>query len=164
MPKERPRNRYLRTDSESEMTNLPSTFASRGDEDPWFLAVDGRLYCQSIQDLLRPQPSDFADQHTQSSPLHNVAQARIPQQSLRRHHHKILIPLLGTGRPHRKAQRLPPSWRITDKQGARVVLSCGLTCTEDTGAQKGAFLGEAAKQGIAVVFPDTSPRGAGVEG
>lgn len=40
----------------------------------------------------------------------------------------------------------------------------GLTCTEDTGAQKGAFLAEAAKQGVAVVFPDTSPRGANIEG
>jgi hypothetical protein len=31
-------------------------------------------------------------------------------------------------------------------------------------AQKGAFLGPAAKEGIALLFPDTSPRGAGVEG
>ncbi|KIR97287.1 S-formylglutathione hydrolase [Cryptococcus deuterogattii 2001/935-1] len=40
----------------------------------------------------------------------------------------------------------------------------GLTCTEDTGAQKGGFLNTAGKEGIALVFPDTSPRGAGVEG
>ncbi|KAI0271433.1 carbohydrate esterase family 1 protein [Gloeopeniophorella convolvens] len=40
----------------------------------------------------------------------------------------------------------------------------GLTCTEDNGAQKGAFLGAAAKEGIALLFPDTSPRGAGIEG
>lgn len=40
----------------------------------------------------------------------------------------------------------------------------GLTCTEDTGAQKGGFLNAAGKEGIALVFPDTSPRGAGVEG
>lgn len=31
-------------------------------------------------------------------------------------------------------------------------------------AQKGGFLGSAAKEGIALLFPDTSPRGAGVEG
>ena len=31
-------------------------------------------------------------------------------------------------------------------------------------AQKGGFLGPAAKEGIAIVFPDTSPRGAGIEG
>ena len=31
-------------------------------------------------------------------------------------------------------------------------------------AQKGGFLGSAAKEGIALLFPDTSPRGAGIEG
>jgi S-formylglutathione hydrolase len=40
----------------------------------------------------------------------------------------------------------------------------GLTCTEDTGCQKGGFLKAAGEAGIAVVCPDTSPRGAGVEG
>lgn len=40
----------------------------------------------------------------------------------------------------------------------------GLTCTEDTGAQKGGLLNQAGKEDIALVFPDTSPRGAGVEG
>jgi S-formylglutathione hydrolase len=40
----------------------------------------------------------------------------------------------------------------------------GLTCNEDTGAQKGGILNTAGKEGIAVVFPDTSPRGAGIEG
>jgi S-formylglutathione hydrolase FrmB len=56
----------------------------------------------------------------------------------------------------------------------------GLTCTEDNGyislfpsilivdfsysAQKGSFFREAALQGIAILFPDTSPRGAGIEG
>jgi len=40
----------------------------------------------------------------------------------------------------------------------------GLTCNEDTGAWKGGFLREAAKHSIAIVFPDTSPRGAGIEG
>lgn len=40
----------------------------------------------------------------------------------------------------------------------------GLTCNEDTGAQKGGFLNTAAEEGLAVVFPDTSPRGAGIEG
>jgi S-formylglutathione hydrolase len=40
----------------------------------------------------------------------------------------------------------------------------GLTCNEDTGAQKGGFLNSAGEQGVAVVFPDTSPRGAGVQG
>ena len=57
----------------------------------------------------------------------------------------------------------------------------GLTCTEDNGyvkclrsnselsfysvrAQKGGFLAVASSQGIAILFPDTSPRGAGVPG
>lgn len=40
----------------------------------------------------------------------------------------------------------------------------GLTCNEDTGAQKGGILNTAGQEGIAVVFPDTSPRGAGIEG
>ena len=40
----------------------------------------------------------------------------------------------------------------------------GLTCNEDTGAQKGGFIRDAAAEGIAMVFPDTSPRGAGIEG
>jgi len=40
----------------------------------------------------------------------------------------------------------------------------GLECTEDNGAQKGGFIRDAASEGIALVFPDTSPRGAGIEG
>ncbi|TFK36885.1 carbohydrate esterase family 1 protein [Crucibulum laeve] len=45
-----------------------------------------------------------------------------------------------------------------------LVYLAGLTCTEDNGAQKGSFLGVASSQGIAILFPDTSPRGAGVPG
>ncbi|THH20015.1 hypothetical protein EW146_g1278 [Bondarzewia mesenterica] len=45
-----------------------------------------------------------------------------------------------------------------------LVYLAGLTCTEDNGAQKGAFLGPAAEEGIAILFPDTSPRGAGIAG
>lgn len=40
----------------------------------------------------------------------------------------------------------------------------GLTCTEDTGAQKGGLFNTAGEHRIALVFPDTSPRGAGVAG
>lgn len=40
----------------------------------------------------------------------------------------------------------------------------GLTCTGDNGLEKGNILGTAAKCGIAVVFPDTSPRGAKIKG
>ncbi|KAF8213252.1 carbohydrate esterase family 1 protein [Mycena galopus ATCC 62051] len=45
-----------------------------------------------------------------------------------------------------------------------LIYLAGLTCTEDNGAQKGAFFGPAAAKGIALLFPDTSPRGAGIEG
>jgi hypothetical protein len=36
--------------------------------------------------------------------------------------------------------------------------------TKSFSAQKGNFLSPAAKEGIAIVFADTSPRGAGIEG
>ncbi|KAH9486573.1 S-formylglutathione hydrolase [Psilocybe cubensis] len=55
----------------------------------------------------------------------------------------------------------------SNKSGVKVpvlVYLAGLTCTEDTGAQKGGYLGVAASQNIAILFPDTSPRGAGVPG
>jgi len=38
------------------------------------------------------------------------------------------------------------------------------TNTKSFSTQKGSFIGPAAKEGIAIVFTDTSPRGAGVEG
>ncbi|KAF8469201.1 esterase [Kalaharituber pfeilii] len=40
----------------------------------------------------------------------------------------------------------------------------GLTCTGDNCAEKGFFQAAASKKGIAVVFPDTSPRGAKIQG
>jgi S-formylglutathione hydrolase len=62
-----------------------------------------------------------------------------------------------------------------------LVYLAGLTCTEDNGClllpstlhtnsdvvarpQKGGFFQAAASEGIALIFPDTSPRGAGVAG
>lgn len=51
-----------------------------------------------------------------------------------------------------------------DKPAPVLFYLAGLTCTEDTGAQKGGLFNTAGKEGIALVFPDTSPRGAGVEG
>jgi len=45
-----------------------------------------------------------------------------------------------------------------------LVYLAGLTCTEDNGAQKGGFMRDAATEGIAILFPDTSPRGAGIDG
>ncbi|KAJ7071204.1 carbohydrate esterase family 1 protein [Mycena amicta] len=43
-----------------------------------------------------------------------------------------------------------------------LVYLAGLTCTEDNGG--GGFFGPASTEGIAILFPDTSPRGAGVDG
>ncbi|KAI8099572.1 Alpha/Beta hydrolase protein [Halteromyces radiatus] len=40
----------------------------------------------------------------------------------------------------------------------------GLTCTEDNFIQKSGALAEAAKHGIALIAPDTSPRGVNIEG
>ncbi|KAI9817830.1 MAG: hypothetical protein M1827_000949 [Pycnora praestabilis] len=40
----------------------------------------------------------------------------------------------------------------------------GLTCTGDNGAEKGFFQHGASQKGIAVVYPDTSPRGLKIEG
>ena len=40
----------------------------------------------------------------------------------------------------------------------------GLTCTPDNCAEKGFLHPVASKKGIAIVYPDTSPRGAQIEG
>ena len=40
----------------------------------------------------------------------------------------------------------------------------GLTCTDDNAVQKGGAFKAAAKRGVMLVFPDTSPRGANVAG
>lgn len=40
----------------------------------------------------------------------------------------------------------------------------GLTCTGDNGLEKGFFTAAAAQHGLALVFPDTSPRGAAIKG
>ncbi|KAF9076102.1 carbohydrate esterase family 1 protein [Rhodocollybia butyracea] len=58
---------------------------------------------------------------------------------------------------------VPADASNSNKVPVLVYLS-GLTCTEDNGTQKGSFIGPAASQGIALLFPDTSPRGAGIEG
>ncbi|KAK7064376.1 S-formylglutathione hydrolase [Favolaschia claudopus] len=57
---------------------------------------------------------------------------------------------------------LPP--QVASGKAPVLVYLAGLTCTEDNGAQKGSFFGPAAAKGIALLFPDTSPRGAGIEG
>jgi len=59
---------------------------------------------------------------------------------------------------------LPPQ---AAKSGAKVPVLfylSGLTCTGDNCAEKGFFQHGASEKGVAVVYPDTSPRGLGIEG
>ncbi|KAN0062691.1 hypothetical protein ACQY0O_004886 [Thecaphora frezii] len=61
---------------------------------------------------------------------------------------------------------LPPSSPSSSSSTPIPVLYylSGLTCTEDNAAQKGGLFSAAADERIALVFPDTSPRGAKIEG
>ena len=45
-----------------------------------------------------------------------------------------------------------------------LIYLAGLTCTGDNGAEKGFFQHKASEKGIAVLYPDTSPRGLGIPG
>jgi len=58
---------------------------------------------------------------------------------------------------------LPPS-ASPSKPAPVLFYLAGLTCTGDNGAEKGFFQSAASKHGIAVVYPDTSPRGLGIQG
>lgn len=53
---------------------------------------------------------------------------------------------------------LPPTSTSAQKKIPVLFYLAGLTCTGDNGAEKGFFQYGAAKHGIAVVYPDTSPR------
>lgn len=53
--------------------------------------------------------------------------------------------------PQAKRQSVPVLWYLS-----------GLTCTHDNAMTKGGLQQHAAKHGVALVFPDTSPRGEGV--
>ncbi|KAI0396913.1 carbohydrate esterase family 1 protein [Xylariaceae sp. FL0594] len=67
---------------------------------------------------------------------------------------------------------LPPASLVTSSSPAAtavvkvpvLVYLSGLTCTPDNCAEKGFLHAAASKHNIAVVYPDTSPRGAGVAG
>jgi len=58
---------------------------------------------------------------------------------------------------------VPPS-ASSSKPAPVLFYLAGLTCTGDNGAEKGLFQAKAAEKGIAVVYPDTSPRGLGIQG
>lgn len=57
-----------------------------------------------------------------------------------------------------------PEAAVQGKSVPLLYYLAGLTCTEDNGAQKGGFHERAAKENIAILYPDTSPRGAGIQG
>ncbi|CAL5872232.1 uncharacterized protein PFLUO_LOCUS6491 [Penicillium psychrofluorescens] len=57
---------------------------------------------------------------------------------------------------------LPPQAQ-TQKVPVLIYLS-GLTCTPDNCTEKGFFQHAASKKGVAVLYPDTSPRGLNIEG
>jgi S-formylglutathione hydrolase len=67
-----------------------------------------------------------------------------------------------TGLPMRFAVYLPPQ-AGTERVPALFYLA-GLTCTEETFPIKGGAQRAAARHGIALIAPDTSPRGAGIGG
>lgn len=58
---------------------------------------------------------------------------------------------------------LPPNYAPNARVPALVYLS-GLTCTPQNASEKGGLFAHAARLGLAIVLPDTSPRGANVEG
>lgn len=71
------------------------------------------------------------------------------------------------GLPMRLAVFLPPSVALASSSTARVpavVYLAGLTCTEETFTMKAGAQRVAAELGLALIMPDTSPRGAGVAG
>lgn len=67
--------------------------------------------------------------------------------------------------PYPSSSLSPASAPSSSPSGIPVLLYlAGLECTADTGPQKAGVLNAAGKAGIALVFPDTSPRGAGMPG
>jgi len=53
---------------------------------------------------------------------------------------------------------LPPQAELPTKKVPVLIYLAGLTCTGDNGAEKGFFQYSASQKGVAVVYPDTSPR------
>ncbi|KAI0007827.1 putative esterase [Xylariaceae sp. FL0662B] len=72
-----------------------------------------------------------------------------------------------TGTPMAVNVFLPPAALSTPPSPKKVpvlIYLSGLTCTPDNCTEKGFFQAAAASRGLALVWPDTSPRGAGVAG
>jgi S-formylglutathione hydrolase len=58
---------------------------------------------------------------------------------------------------------LPPA-STTQRKFPVLIFLAGLNCTQNNGAEKSFLSAHAAKKGIALLFPDTSPRGLGIQG
>ena len=67
-----------------------------------------------------------------------------------------------TGTPMRFALYLPPT--VEHRPAPVLYYLAGLTCTEETAAIKAGAQTHASRLGLALVMPDTSPRGASIEG
>ncbi|KAI9658524.1 MAG: hypothetical protein M1831_003962 [Alyxoria varia] len=76
---------------------------------------------------------------------------------------KLTHPSKSTTTPMNVNLYLPPQASPTHKVPVLFYLS-GLTCTPDNCTEKGFFQHAASKRGIAVVYPDTSPRGLNIPG
>ncbi len=59
---------------------------------------------------------------------------------------------------------LPPAAVKSSTKAPVIFYLSGLTCTGDNCAEKGFLQAHASKQNIAIVYPDTSPRGAKIAG
>ena len=59
---------------------------------------------------------------------------------------------------------LPPQSSKSTNKAPLLIYLAGLTCTGDNGAEKGFFQHAASQRGIAVLYPDTSPRGLKIQG
>ena len=70
---------------------------------------------------------------------------------------------VSTGTPMTAAVFIPPGVEYSSEIPALYWLS-GLTCTDENFSQKAGAFPHAARERIALVIPDTSPRGAGIEG
>lgn len=92
--------------------------------------------------------------------LDQISQNKVPTGTLT----KYAFPSTSLGNLKTNINVFLPDSASTNKPVSVLFYLAGLTCTEDTGAQKGGFLNTAGEEGLGVVFVDTSPRGAGVEG
>ncbi|KAI6092577.1 S-formylglutathione hydrol [Hypoxylon rubiginosum] len=69
-----------------------------------------------------------------------------------------------TGTPMNVNLYLPPAALQGSTKVPVLIYLSGLTCTPDNCSEKGFFQAHAARRGLALVYPDTSPRGADIAG